>query len=386
MPRTDSYPGHLRRLPSGSWNWRVSIGGERRSETWKDDDLTEEEAARKARSRFDELQDQAARGGVVDPRMKALLKRFEDDHLPTLAPSSQQTYTVELKALRTYFVEEGANPHVRRIGRGEVTGYLSWRKVREPDGTKRGKALSAWAVKKAHAVASAAFEIAVERGWREANPVQKVSPPSPDDREPVILSPEEYDRLLEKAEPRPMLHTYLLLLGEGGLRRSEGLRVRWEDVDLEGGFLDVVSGREGRQTKSKRSRSVPMTLRLRRALREHAAAYRMKLYDGERSPWVVHRLRASGGPGQAGDRYKSLRYATGKAVEAAKLPEEFRLHDLRHRRCTAWLRQGHSPELVRRAMGHSSLAVTLKYSHLVRGDLSSMVEEEAREAMKAMKG
>lgn len=376
MPRSDTYPGALRRRSSGKWQWRVSVHGERVSETWGGD-LSGEEAARKARNRYDELLDERARGGVADPRMKKLLSTFEDEHFPTLAASSRRAYRVEVKALRRYFVQEGSNPHVRRIGQGDVAGFLSWRRAHGPGGEKREEALSASAVRKAHSVASAAFSMAEERGWTPANPVQKVSPPSPEAREPVLLSEEEYGRLLQKAESRPMVRMYLLLLGEAGLRASEGLCVQWTDLDLDGGYLDVVSGREGRTTKSGLSRSVPMTLRLRRALRQHAARFRLQLYAGERSPWVIHRLRSEGGPsGEAGDRYRNLRYAVNKVIERAGLPEEFRLHDLRHRRCTVWLREGHSAELVRRAMGHSSLNVTLKYSHLVRGDLSSMVEEE----------
>lgn len=43
------------------------------------------------------------------------------------------------------------------------------------------------------------------------------------------------------------------------------------------------------------------------------------------------------------------------AAEAAALPMEWRLHDLRHHRCALWLAAGDSPEKVRRALGRPGL-------------------------------
>lgn len=89
-----------------------------------------------------------------------------------------------------------------------------------------------------------------------------------DPRDPVILSDDQYERLLGACADRPMLSLYVLLLGETGARcGSEGLRVRWEDVDFERGFLRIASGRDGHRTKSGKRRWVPMTLRLKQAMR-----------------------------------------------------------------------------------------------------------------------
>lgn len=48
-----------------------------------------------------------------------------------------------------------------------------------------------------------------------------------------------------------MLSLYVTTLGEAGVRcDSEALHLRWEDVDLEEGFLWISSGRDGHRTKS----------------------------------------------------------------------------------------------------------------------------------------
>lgn len=154
-------------------------------------------------------------------------------------------------------------------------------------------------------------------------------------------------------------------------------------MDLEGGFLQLVSGRGGHDTKTKRGRWVPLTPRLRDALREHAARYRFST----RSEWIFHKVAADRW-GEKGDRRKDFSTALGTAIEKAGLPAEFRFYDLRHRRCTRWLAEGHSPALVRRAMGHTDLSTTLQYEHLVRKDLESLVpaEEEPREELKGLTG
>ena len=171
-----------------------------------------------------------------------------------------------------------------------------------------------------------------------------------------------------------MLSLYVMTLGEAGVRcDSEALHLKWEDVELEEGFLWISSGRDGHRTKSGKGRWVPMTPRLRQAMREHFAGYRFASYDGRRTPWVFHhattRRRA-----KAGDRIRVLRRAFEGAVERAKVPAELHQHDLRHRRVTTWLAAGGDAVKVKEAMGHADLRTTMDYTHLVRDNLRSLVE------------
>lgn len=376
MTRADSYPGALDRRPSGSWRWRVSINGERISEHWSEE-LSEEEAARKARKRYDHLSAVRARGDSANARLSQLIKLFREEHLPGLAETSQRGYGVELRAMTVYFVDRGADPRVRELSRGDVKSYLAWRRVHSPDGSKRSEPLSGWTIQGAHAIMSAMLREAVEREWIEANPARNLSPPTPS-REYVILSDEEYEDVLEKAEGHPMCWMFLLLCGEAGLRRSEALDLRWSDLDLESGFLTVTSGRDDRQTKSRKSRHVPMTGRLRSALRRHVMEYKGRQYPDGPSPYVIHH-DAAHGTAEPGDPYAVMDYPVSKVKEKADVPEEWRVHDLRHRRITEWLREGYSPAKVRKAAGHADLSTTLQYEHLVQSDLEEMVGSERDE-------
>jgi site-specific recombinase XerC len=75
-----------------------------------------------------------------------------------------------------------------------------------------------------------------------------------------------------------------------------------------------------------------------------------------------------------GDRIRSLRDGVMTAARRAKLPAGWHLHDLRHRRVTAWLAEGKNPVHVREAVGHSDLRTTMGYTHLAREHLRSLVE------------
>lgn len=375
----DGFPGSLHRRPSGSWRWRVSIAGERRQETWSGD-LSEDEVKRKARRRYNRLEARVARGDGASVRLSRLVAVYRNEHLPTLAESSQVDYGRALDSLEAYYGDR--DPTLSALSRGDVKAFLSWRRVHTPDGGKRSEPLSGHTLQQTRAVLSGMFEEAREREWIDGNPARGISVDAPE-REPVILSEEEYEKLLETVEGQPMLRMLVLLGGEAGLRRSEAADLRWTGVDLAGGFLEVVHGRDGRTTKGKRSRSVPMTARLRSELRDHAAQFRL---DGTGSEYVLHHRRTIG-KAEPGDPFaQMLKHTLLKAAEKAELPEEWRYHDLRHRRCTLWLAEGYSPEKVRRAMGHRKLETTLRYSHLVRSDLEEMVGEDERAALGDMVG
>ena len=155
--------------------------------------------------------------------------------------------------------------------------------------------------------------------------------------------------------------------------RGEALYLRWEDVDFEGGFLRIASGRDGHRTKSGKGRWVPMTTELKDAVREHFACFRFAMYRGEQTTWVFHhpwaRRRAS-----AGERIQSLRRAFAAAAKMAKLPAGLHQHDLRHRRVATWLTEGKNPVHVKEALGHTDLRTTMGYTHLAREHLKFLVE------------
>lgn len=382
-----NYPGNFERR-GNTLRWRVCVGAERHRETFPT--TNPKEAAKWARERYRELEKRVERKHQGLPgtvTMGALFDQFERDVLPTLSDGAQRSYHDSLKPLRTYFVDERRNLTVDKIRAAHVHAYLTWRRSRRVDG--RPGNVSNRTLAKDRGVLHAVFALAARLEYRDGNPVATTKPLKSDPRTPVILSDKEYERLLESCAGRPMLALFVLTLGETGARcESEVLWLRWEDVDLKDGFLQIVSGRNGHRTKSGKSRWVPMTAQLRVAMRQHFAAFKFAKYpvgaaDGAPSPWVFHH-RHTKRTHHAGARVQSLAAAFKAAAGRAKLPDGLVQHDLRHTRVTRWLADGKNPVHVKEAVGHADLRMTMAYTHLVRENLLGLVDEPDREALREL--
>lgn len=363
-----NYPGYIQKRGS-SYRVTLCVEGKTHRFTVRG---SREEAGAEARRRYDELRERSAAGLPGPAPFSALLNRFEDMRIPQLAPNTQKAYRQSLEAFRRYFIQGREDLKAHEIRPAHVEGFMHWR-ARTPLGAKG--VVSPRTVAKDRAVLHAVFAHAETLEIVQANPVRKTKPPRSDARDPVILDSRQYEKLLQKCEGRPMLQLYVLVLGEAGLRcDSEALWLRWEDIDLEGGFLKVEGARKGRRTKSGKARWVPLTPRLREALQAHMAAFRFQTYHGQRTSWVFHhvcdRRRA-----RAGERIGSLRRGFEAAVERADLPRALNQHDLRHRRVTLWLAEGKPATLVKEALGHADLRTTMGYTHLAREHLRALVEE-----------
>ncbi len=363
---------------------RIMVGKERHSFTLPTTDKAEIAAfVKRKRAELERAHSRRALGLATGVRMSELFDQYERETMPTLAPGAAESYADSLMPLRQYFVTELGDPTVESIRTKDVLGFMSWRRVNRYQGRSDKaptKPLSNRTVAKDRAVLHRIFELAVDLEMREANPVARTKAPESDPFNPIILTEDEYEQLLQECADRPMFALYVLLLGETGTRAlSEGLKLRWEDVDLEGGFVQVTSGQGGKRTKSGKSRWVPMTPRLLTAMRDHFARYRFATYRGKRSPWVFHHDRDHR-QCRAGERIKTMVVGFKGAAARAKLPKALRQHDLRHRRVTTWLADGKNPVHVKEAMGHSDLRTTMGYTHLSREHLRDLVEAPAKKA------
>lgn len=366
MPRTRTkkYPGSLTRRGT-TWRVRLCVGGAYRSFTVRG---TEQEAKNFATVTHAALTTDLGRAtaGLPDAiRFSELLKDFLEYRVGNMPrPGTRKSYTSSLDTFGEFFVDRLHDPYVRDIRKGHVASFLEWRSGHRV-GDATGKAgVSLHTVRRDRRVLSLLFNYAITKDHVDANPCFTVKALRPDRREPVILSPEHFEALLTAATPNPMLHTYVLLLAETGARSdSEALPLRWADVDFASGFVRLTSPATSRN-KNGKQRSVPLSPRLKVALQEHAARYRMAVYGGERSPFVFHHTHTTRSA-VAGQPIKNPVRMWKVAAKAAQMPTGFRRHDLRHRRVTTWLEEGRNVVFVMEAMGHSDLATTMGYWHLV---------------------
>lgn len=191
-----------------------------------------------------------------------------------------------------------------------------------------------------------------------------------DVREPRLPSTDEYEQLRATLKDEAMLHLFVTLAWETGARSGELLQLEWSDLDFERHLLTLVNDpARGRQTKGRRSRTIPLSNDALGALRDHAARFR---FLSPPSPHVFKHLRRSrhAEPGQQIERvYRGFKSAA-KRIGLRTL----RPHDLRHAFVTRKLAEGVPAQLVMRYVEHADLATTLRYTHLVPEHLKAVVE------------
>ncbi len=162
------------------------------------------------------------------------------------------------------------------------------------------------------------------------------------------LTPEEATKLLDACrESRNADLTDLVEFALfTGMRRGEVLGLAWERVDRARGvvLLDV--------TKSGRRREVPL--------------------NGRADAVLARRGSKSAGPVFGTRRWDHFRTAWDLAVGRAKLVD-FHFHDLRHTFASWAVQRGATLQEVKDLLGHSSLAMTLRYGHLAPEHLRTAV-------------
>jgi integrase len=184
-----------------------------------------------------------------------------------------------------------------------------------------------------------------ECGWLEINPmlrVSKLKEPRGRDR---ILSKEECERLLLSCaqSKSPYLLPIVTLAISTGMRRGEILQLTWDNVDLEKGLISL------KETKSGHPRSIPL---VGEALAQFNELFRQRnLYN----PFVFPSKKRFG--------EISIRKAWDEALIRAGI-KNLRFHDLRHTFATYAAKAGASNLELATAMGHQTLQMLQRYTHL----------------------
>jgi integrase/recombinase XerD len=160
---------------------------------------------------------------------------------------------------------------------------------------------------------------------------------------PVILSPEEVAAFLE-AVPSRRDRVALTTAYATGLRASEVVGLRNQDIDSSRMVIHVVNGKGGKQ------RYVMLSPKLLGILRAY--------WDIERPrrPWLF--------PGRGGEKPldpSTLNAACAAAVAATGISKQATLHSLRHAFATHLVEQGVDISIVQALLGHSHLSTTIRY-------------------------
>jgi integrase len=235
---------------------------------------------------------------------------------------------------------------------------------------KLDSGLSPTSVQRLHALLHKALKQAVHDGLVPRNVTEAVKAPRQSRKEIPVLTRAQARIFLRTAKGDRLEALYLLAV-HTGLRQGELLGLKWSDIDLDRGTLQVrrilSAAKEGPRfttPKSNQGRSVRLTTQAVQALRDHR-----KRQVQERLKhagfWKDHGLVFTTLVGTPLNRHNVFSRSFKPLLRRAELPD-MPFHALRHSFATLMLTSGEHPKVVQEMMGHSGIRVTMDfYSHVL---------------------
>jgi integrase/recombinase XerD len=262
-----------------------------------------------------------------------------------LARNTVEAYSRDLARLSTFLLDQGVTSWsaVRPI---HVRAYVSWL-------TAAG--LNARTIAR-HIVTLRRFYRFLETEGRVSeNPVPQLYFSKAGRKLPQSLSVEELRRLLNQPDPSEALgrrdQAMLEILYGAGLRVSELVSLRLQQVDLGGNYLTVKG-------KGSKVRAVPFGRWAREKLLGYIRETRPLLARGRAGPYLF--ITRSGRPLTRQGFWKLIRgYALAAGIEKRVTP-----HTLRHSFATHLLEGGADLRAVQMMLGHADIATTQIYTHV----------------------
>jgi integrase/recombinase XerD len=191
-----------------------------------------------------------------------------------------------------------------------------------------------------------AIKFYLERLHKGERTIYYTDRPAKDKILPTVLSEEEMQQLL-RAASNVKHRCILFLLYSAGLRISELLNLRWNDVD-EHRMIIYIRGGKGRKDR--------ITLLSRLAL-DYLKHY-LQLYQPK--VWLFE--------GSDGNRYssRSVNSFIHKYCKMAGIPRRVSAHTLRHSFATHLLERGTDLRYIQTLLGHESSTTTERYAHVTK--------------------
>lgn len=285
---------------------------------------------------------------------------LEHVHRPTLKLSSYLKYRHNLDK---HIIPALGHNKLQKLHQSQVQAFYT---------KKLDEGFASSKIRLFHAILHEALDHAVEWEYVVRNVCDLVHPPRlVRKRKPQFLTKEQALHLL-KALGGQQLEALVSLALATGMRRGELLALRWSDMNLENGSIQVQRtvdrlpeyGMYESEPKSDSGRRhIVLPGHIVEVLKQHQAR-QLEVQQQAGDKWQDLDLVFSTRLGRFLEpSYINTRF--NAAVKAAGLPP-MRFHDLRHSAATLLLAMGIHPKVVQELLGHSQISTTMNlYSHVL---------------------
>ncbi len=210
----------------------------------------------------------------------------------------------------------------------------------------------------------AALSVALSYGvkelqWLERNPMERVTKPAENKGRVRFLSDDERVRLLDACRPHSDLYLAVVLSLTTGARQGEIMGLRFGQIDF---ARQVISLHD---TKNGDSRALPLVGEAFTLLQARAKV--RSLTDDRIFPPTARAQKA---------KALDLRQPWEKALKEAEITG-FHWHDLRHTAASYLAMSGVSLVEIAKVLGHRTLQMVARYSHLSDGHIVATGEKLA---------
>lgn len=250
-------------------------------------------------------------------------------------------------------VIDGFNSFERYIGNSRELKDISVRDADQYISYLKSKR-SVHTARKHYITLSAAFNKAVEWNYLDFNCWHKVKKPKAPQTDAPFIPLDEFQEVLD-AIPNEEVRSIVTVAFHTGMRRGEVMSLRWVAIDLNERIINVQNS-ETFTTKSKKQRSIPMNDQCFKAFQQQRCAQSGSIFVFQvLADFVQHQFKVA------------VRSVFGKETK-------LHFHSLRHSFCSNLVRNGADIKVVQSLAGHSSIAVTEKYTHYLRSDAVKAVQ------------
>ncbi len=270
-----------------------------------------------------------------------------------LSPNTTGSYRTDLEKFSRFLNRKGRRGF-EEVARDDVIDFLM---------AEKDRGLTPRSLSRALVSIRMLFRFLTLEGYLRRDVTEVVESPRLWKILPQVLSIAEVDSLLRQPDISTPLgirdRAILELLYASGLRASELIGLRVEDINLQSGFVRAWG-------KGSRERIVPLGSKAARALDEYLRNVRPLLLKGAGSPYLF--LSRRGKPFTRQWLWCLLKkYMLGAGIKKQASP-----HTLRHSFATHLLSQGADLRVVQEMLGHSNISTTQIYTHVDREHLKEV--------------
>ena len=193
------------------------------------------------------------------------------------------------------------------------------------------------------------FSLALDNSWIKSNPAVKkhIRPLNVENTlKRTLTVEEEIDIINACVDDLEYLKLVILFALHLGLRKSEILNLKWENIDLEKGQIAILI------QKNRKKAFIPLSETLKKELKV--------LQKNAKTSYVIVNPLTN-------KPYKNIRNNYNKILGKANITN-FTFHALRHTACTRLFELGVGIDVIKDIMRHSNISVTLDvYNHISQG-------------------